>query len=146
MFILQIDLLNVQPNIIKGIYKTIQHVLSVVKLKLSNVIAKDDNTLKDANIEVVNQMKDTILQYIEKRVGILENSLFDSQKENETLKKHVKDLEKALEERANKQKVETDRNKIKQLEKLNDLEQYGCRNNIIINGIDEILGTNQREG
>ena len=146
MFILQIDLLNVQPNIIKGIYKTIQHVLSVVQLKLSNVIAKDDNTLKDANIEVVNQMKDTILQYIEKRVGILENSLFDSQKENETLKKHVKDLEKALEERANKQKVETDRNKIKQLEKLNDLEQYGCRNNIIINGIDEILGTNQREG
>jgi len=120
--------------------------LSVVQLKLSNVIAKDDNTLKDANIEVVNQMKDTILQYIEKRVGILENSLFDSQKENETLKKHVKDLEKALEERANKQKVETDRNKIKQLEKLNDLEQYGCRNNIIINGIDEILGTNQREG
>ena len=86
MFILQIDLLNVQPNIIKGIYKTIQHVLSVVQLKLSNVIAKDDNTLKDANIEVVNQMKDTILQNIEKRVGILENSLFDSQKEMKHLK------------------------------------------------------------
>jgi len=57
---------------------------------------------------------------------ILESALFDTQAENDNLEKKVQKLEKkTLEEKNVTQKVEITRNKVKQTEKLNELEQYG---------------------
>ena len=56
---------------------------------------------------------------------ILESALFDTQAENDNLEKKVQKLEKNARRKNVTQKVEITRNKVKQTEKLNELEQYG---------------------
>lgn len=119
----------------------IKNELHEINLKLAKMVTKDDSSLKDLIVSVIDQMKDSILQTIEKRVGILESHLFESQKENDRLKKEVRNLEQKLSEKVNDQNTKLTGMKATHVERINDIEQYGRRNNLVISGIQEATET-----
>ena len=85
-------------------------------------------------------MKEDFLKSVNHRLEILENRLFEREKENDKLKDKIKNLEKKITDQEDenqqlKRDIETSETVAK--EKLNDLEQYGRRNSIRIVGINE---------
>lgn len=116
--------------------------LQAINKKLSNVITKGDNTLKDLIVETINKLKESLLESVIKRIEILESSLHDSEMEKEKLQKKVEALNNARQSEENQELRET---VMLQNEKLNTLEQYSRRNNVIISGIPEeiIISANE---
>ncbi|KAH3863833.1 hypothetical protein DPMN_026834 [Dreissena polymorpha] len=93
-------------------------------------------------------MKDDTLKSVEHKLDILEGKLFDMEKENDNLKSKINQLEKQL-VTTNEDKAQNITNLKKILHdktgQLNNLEQYGRRNNIRISGISESLEKNTNE-
>lgn len=114
--------------------------LREINQKLSNVITKDDSSLKDAITDVINQMKDALLNTVEKKIEFLEGKLFERDQDNDKLKAKITELENKIDSAADKQAQQKSNSQLleeKQACKLNDLEQYGRRNNIRITGVAE---------
>lgn len=120
------------------ISKTIEKQLKEINQKLSNVVTKNDAFLKDMIKEIVSEMKEEVLKSANSRIDILEGTLFCKQQENDKLKDELGKLKKQL-ETANEENSKLQRQiqqKSQTLEgKLNDLDQYGRRNNIRVSGI-----------
>ena len=129
--------------------------LSEINKKLSNVITKGDDTIREMIKDIFQQMKEEFLKSVSHRIDILEGKLFEKDKENESLRKKIAELETDIENRKSEiveQKLEKE-NLVKQMEKnaeiadskINDLEQYGRRNNLKINGLPESEGDETAE-
>ena len=114
---------------------------------MSNVLTKDDKTLKSIIKDTFKEMKDELLKSVFHRIELLESKLFDKDNENADLKKEVDDLQSKLvkqnEDNTNLKKLIEEKANTAS-ENINNLEQYGRRNNIRINGLTE-LGTEDME-
>ena len=116
--------------------------------KLENVLTKDDSNLKELFKNLIKEMKTEIVESVTHRIELLENKLFEKEKENVNLKETIEALNITLEEQKNenktlKKEVETANSKIKG--KINDLEQYGRKNTIRIFGVPEKGSANSEE-
>lgn len=135
--------------------------LSEINKKLSNVMTKDDGSLRKIIREVFQQMKEEFLASATNRIEILEGSVFERDQEIDTMNKQVEDLNKTTTDLKNTvsglQKQVTDKQaeinaqkaaneKLnEQLEtlnvntetKINDIEQYSRKNNVRVSGIPE---------
>ena len=114
--------------------------LNEINKKLSNVITKDDDSIKNMIRETFLLMKTELLESVSHRIDILEGKLFDKEEENSKLKEKLELLEnenEIIKTAQNQAKLDdkTDQEKIK--EQINNLEQYGRRNNLRIDGIAE---------
>ena len=88
------------------------------------------------------------------RINILEGKLFEKDKENDSLKKKIGELQSDIDSRkaeTEEQKAENSKLQV-QIEKsaaangkIHDLEQYGRRNNLKINGLPELFGDETAE-
>ena len=114
--------------------------LADINKKLSNVITRDDGFLRGLIREIFHEMKDELLNSVSHRIELLEGTIFDNNEENDKLKTEIKHLNEELEN----QKAENEKlvEQIKTVndaaeDRINDLEQYGRRNNLRINGIPE---------
>lgn len=114
--------------------------LSEINKKLSNVITKDDGFLRELIREMFQQMKDEFLKSVSHRIDILEGKLFEKEEENDRLRNAIAGLNKEIDSQKSenlKLLEQLERNSVAADERINDLEQYGRRNNIRINGIPE---------
>lgn len=118
----------------------IRRELKEISKKLSNVITKNDGTLKDMITEVINQVKIEILKTVENKIEVLESNLFDKQIENDKLREDIGKLQKTMESQMDKknQEIKDITSSLEyQAGQLNDLEQYGRRSMVRITGIPE---------
>ncbi|KAH3885042.1 hypothetical protein DPMN_009029 [Dreissena polymorpha] len=114
--------------------------LKSINEKLSNVLTKDSNDLKDLIKDIVIQLKEELLVTIIQRVDKLEGELFEKELENAKNTKQINELgDKLLE-----QKMENERlkkamksNEFANQPHFNEMEQYSRRNNIRIEGIED---------
>lgn len=118
---------------------TISAQLCEINQKLSTVLTKEDKTfIENIIINTIEKMKENILSSVIHRLDIVESDNLDK---DITCDKLKKDLEKQKKENASlKDHIETLRREVnakdeKHTERLNDMEQYGRRNNIRISGI-----------
>ena len=128
------------PNLVKQ--------LEEINRKLSNVLRKDDDFLRDTIKEMFQQMKEEFLGSVYKRIEILEGRLFEKDQDNDRLLKDIEKLNTQIEEKDLKIEEQKTENKklIDQIEtvnlnvsaKLNEMEQYNRKTNIRINGIPEV--------
>lgn len=115
--------------------------LSEINKNLSNVITKDDGFLRELIREMFQQMKDEFLKSVSHRIDILEGKLFEKEEENDRLRNAIAGLNKEIDAQKSenlKLLEQLERNSVAADERINDLEQYGRRNNIRINGIPEV--------
>lgn len=110
-----------------------------INKKLNNILTKDDKAIiREIIYETIEQMKGKLLGSIIKRLDSIEGEMHERAIENQNLKKEIADMtkenKKLQEERS---KAETELNKEKDLREksINELEQYGRRNNVRITGI-----------
>ena len=114
--------------------------LSDINKKLSNVITRDDGFLRGLIREIFQQMKDEFLNSVTHRIELLEGTIFEKNQENDNLKKEIDNLNKDLEnQKAENEKLVDQIKKVNDTaeDRINELEQYGRRNNLRINGIPE---------
>ena len=114
--------------------------LTEINKKLSNVITKDDGVLRELIRDIFQQMKDELLQGVSHRIELLEGKLFEKDEENDKLKKEITSLNKNLEDqKAENQKLVDQIQTVNDTAeaRINDLEQYGRRNNLRISGVPE---------
>ena len=105
---------------------------------MSNVLTKDDKSLKQMMKSIFKEMKDDFLQSVFHRIELLESKLYDKDQENDKLKTQIKKLNTDLEEQKSENltlRGEIDEKSEIMNGKLNDLEQYGRRNNVRIEGM-----------
>ena len=120
--------------------KHIHAQLKQINSKLSNVLTKDDNSIKDLVRETLKMMKEDFLESVSNRIDILEGKLFEKEEENTKLKEKIEDLEKENEKIKTEQTNANNVNKIDQAKlkgEINSLEQYGRRNNLRFDGFYE---------
>lgn len=115
--------------------------LKLINQKLSNVLTKDDVNLKKMIKEIVKEMKDELIASVSHKIDVLESRLFAKEEETDKLNTKIETLNKTIDEQNEKynklkSSAETSTNKV--VKKINELEQYGRRNNIRINGIPEV--------
>ncbi|KAH3779800.1 hypothetical protein DPMN_157606 [Dreissena polymorpha] len=122
--------------------------LAAINEKLTSLCAEKNSALKQIIVDTITLMKDDILKSVEHTINVLESKIFEKEKENDTLKSKISQLEKQL----LTTKEDEAHNIINLKEHLhgkagqiNDLEQYGRINNIRISGISENLEKNTNE-
>ena len=111
-----------------------------INKKLSNVLTKDDDSIKNMIKETFLLMKTELLESVLHRIDILEGKLFEKEEENTKLKEKLESLEKeneSIKTAQNQAKVDDNIDQEKLKEQINNLEQYGRRNNLRIDGIAE---------
>ena len=124
--------------------------LSDINQKLSNVITKGDGTLREMIRDIFQELKEEFLKSLSHRMDILEGKLFEKETEIDSLKKQISDLKTDIDNRKaeiemqksenSKLKREIDKSVITANEKFNDLEQYGRKSNLKIDGLPEVEG------
>ncbi|KAH3897168.1 hypothetical protein DPMN_021353 [Dreissena polymorpha] len=117
--------------------------LAAINEKLTSLCTGKNSALKQVTVDTITIMKDDILKSVEHKINALESKIFDEEKENDTLKSKI-NYKPTRKKQLVKTKVDEAQNIINLKENLhektgqiNDLEQYGCRNNIRISGISE---------
>jgi len=87
-----------------------------------------------------------MLKIFEVKIEKLEARLFDFEKENDALKselkKHKREIER-VEDEAKQSVVDLEQTILLQGERINDLDQYSRRNNVVITGIKEDKNTTE---
>ena len=115
--------------------------LKMINTKLSNVLTKDDPNLKIMIKDIIQQMKEELIASVSHKIEVLEKRLFDKEEENDNLKSDIETLNKHIEEQNDEYKTlkrSTEKTKSKTDETINNLEQYGRRNNLRIYGVPEV--------
>ena len=139
---------------------TIDQTLEEMNQKLSKMLTKDDKKIfKEIIKDTFLELKEQLLGTIMKRLDVIENDLHEKEVENKNLKEEIKKMKKTInkndeefEREINKKnkdlqktlkdaKTEND----KYEERLNELEQYGRRNNMRITnlGYDKPYSTSE---
>lgn len=118
----------------------IRNELSCINKQLSNVLKKDDGDLKIIIETLMQNMKKELTKSIEKKIDVLEEKLFTKEQENDSLKKKIGELSEKLE--SSKDEEKKLRKEVENLQKANDerineLDQYTRRNNVIIDGLPD---------
>ena len=119
--------------------------LKLMSDKLTSFIDKNDSFTKELVTKITTQVKAEIVKPFEKRIEILEAKLFEKELDSDKLNRKIESLENDLKKA--KESEQHDKTCIirvmeKQSGKLNELEQYGRRNNIRIAGLAEASNTN----
>ena len=99
---------------------------------------KDKSFIKDILIDSLDEIKEKIVGAVMKRLEIIEGELHDNAIENSKLKKEMqkcKEENEALKKENQTVKKEMEAKNDKVTETVNNLEQYGRRNNIRISGL-----------
>ncbi|KAH3736102.1 hypothetical protein DPMN_042663 [Dreissena polymorpha] len=114
--------------------------LKLMSDKLTSFIDKNDSFTKELVTKITTQVKAEIVKPFEKRIEILEAKLFEKELDSDKLSRKIESLENDLKKA--KESEQHDKTCIirvmeKQSGKLNELEQYGRRNNIRIAGLAE---------
>ena len=79
--------------------------LQEINTKLNNVLTKNDNHfIKQIIKDTVNELKESLLESVVKRIEIVKGELHDKVIENDTLKKEVQLLSNSLKEKENEMK------------------------------------------
>ena len=110
-----------------------------INKKLCQMLTKNDkNFIKDILISTLEEMKDKIMGSVIKRVEILEGEIHDKAVKNDEMKKEVKKCKEENEKLTSenkklKENIQTESDTRKK--HINELEQYGRKNNIRISGI-----------
>jgi exosome complex exonuclease DIS3/RRP44 len=111
---------------------SIEKRLKEISSKLSNVLTKDDSALiKNIIRETLDELKEKLLSSVIKRIEIIEGNMFDQAKEVESLKQQLETKNNEIESLKQKEHSSEQAHKAS----LNDLEQYGRRNNVRITGL-----------
>lgn len=117
---------------IKEETETLSQKIDAINIKLNNILTKDDTTfIKLIITETLQEMKAKIIGTVEKRVEIIESELHDKAVENEKQNKVIEQCKKENMELKVQLQVETESRK----KQVNELEQYGRRNNLRISGL-----------
>ena len=117
---------------------TIAAQLKELILKMSNVLTKDDKSLKTMIKGIFKDMKEDFLKSVFHRIELLESKIYEKDQENDKLKEHIQKLNEKIEAQEAENislKKETEQTNVKVNGKINDLEQYGRRNNVRIDGL-----------
>lgn len=106
--------------------------------KFENVVRKDDGSLRTVLREMMNDMKQELLNSVVNRLELLESRLYDRDKKNDELKTEVTRLEKEVrvqnkENETLKRQIYVNEDRMTKMN--NDTEQYSRINNIRIQGI-----------
>lgn len=120
--------------------RTILHEIREINKKLENVITKDDGSMKVMMSSLINHAKEEILKSVEKKLEVLESKIFEKQVENDKLRDSVATLTvrlKSSDDENKKLKAEILRQHEQTQDQINNLEQYGRRNNVRIDGITD---------
>ena len=100
--------------------------------KLNNILTKDDTKfIKKIIIESLEEMKEKILASVIKTIEIVESEQHEMAIKNDDLKSEIEKCKAENIVLKDQIRIEEETRK----EKLNDLEQYGRRNNIRISGL-----------
>ena len=113
--------------------------LKEMNQKMANVLTKDDKSLKRMMKSIFNDMKEDFLQSVFHRIELLEAKIYEKDKENDKLKSQITELNtdiKTQKDENIKLRQEADKANVKLDGKINQLEQYGRRNNVRIDGIE----------
>ena len=111
---------------------TFSEKIDEINSKLNNILTKEDTGfIKTLIKDTLEEMKEKIISSVMLRVEKLEAEMHDTAVENTTLKEKLTSYEK---ENA-KLKCDIKQEINDRKEKMNDLEQYGRRNNVRITGI-----------
>lgn len=119
---------------------SIQKQLKQINEKLTNVITKNDGSVRDIIKEVIEQMKDELFKSVSKQIEVLESRLFDKEIENDNLKKQLEHMDIQLKNNITENEQLRDELNITKQKAERDSnihEQYSRRNNIRINGIQQ---------
>ena len=112
--------------------KNIDSELKAINEKLSHVLTKNDSTfIKEMIKETILELKESILAPVIKQVEVLESTLFNTNDENDKLKKEIQTLKKEIEDKDKTLNTE----KQKTASVINNHEQYSRVNNVRINGL-----------
>jgi len=120
--------------------KNISSELRQIHEKLNKVEISNNETLKGMVTEIVKQVREDMIKIFEGKIDKLESRIFDVEKENDNLKKEIEKVRKEAEHREDvlRQAVtDQDETISQQGGRINGLDQYSRRNNIIISGIQE---------
>ena len=119
---------------------SLQQKIEEINKKLSNMLTKNDKDfIKGILIDTLEDMKDKIIGHVIHRVEILESEIFDKANEQIVLKKEIQDCKiknNELKEENKNIKIEIDKEIATRKDHINNLEQYGRRNNIRVSGLD----------
>ena len=111
--------------------------------KIQNIetaVNENNASLRSTIKDLILEMKDEIVKSVERKIEVIESSLFDVLKENENLKTEIKELKKEIEEngaRCESRTVDINNVTMYQAGVINDYDQNSRQNNIRISGIAE---------
>lgn len=114
--------------------------IAEIKVRMGNVMTKDDRSIRQTIQDFLQQMKDELLASVNKNIEVLESRLFDREREHDELRERVGTLERKIESQAID--VETLKKEIMKKDEArrkaeNEMEQYSRRNNLIISGVED---------
>lgn len=128
---------------------SIETKLEEINNKLAEVLTKKDRSfIRDMIKDTVDEIKEQILGTVNRRLDALENDVHVNAVDNERLRSEIKKQAKindSLQSENINLKNELKRNKSNFDENLNNLEQYGRRNNIRITGINDDVEKQQSD-
>ena len=114
--------------------KALEDSLEEINNKLNNVLKKTDTQfIKRIIQDTVNELKDSLLASVVKRIEIVEGELHDKQLENDSLKEKLGKMNKKLEEKGEEnKKIKADQvnEKLRLNKIINNHEQYSRKNNL----------------
>lgn len=119
--------------------KSMENQLKEINDKLSNMLTKNDKSfIKEMIKATMEEIKDSLLAPVVKRIEVLEGELHDKDIENGKLRKELTDLTDKINNKEDqiteiKSSIKTEANK--RAEKINDHEQYSRVNNIRITAL-----------
>jgi hypothetical protein len=126
----------------------IQTQLTEIKGSLTNVLTKNDDSLKFMIKDIIKEMKEELLKTVDYKIDLLESKLFEKDEEINKQNEKIEKLSKRLEEQEadyDTLKFEFRKQENRSNELFNNTEQYSRINNIRINGIPEKNNDNKNE-
>lgn len=133
------------PTAQKHEMETIQQQLKELNDK---VLTKEDPGLKNLIKQCFSEMKEELLKSVYHKLDVLESLVLNEQKKNDKMQTQIDYLRQTINNKDDEIKqLKTDKRKSEEIvnEKLNDLEQYGRRNTIRIDGVAVEEDTEDKE-
>lgn len=125
----------------RGSKKSIEQRLEEICEKMANILTKDDRSfIREIMCDTLEEMKDKLFASVVKRLDVVEGDMHDLAVRMDGAGKEVERCvaeQKVLREENKRLRVEMDRQRNMNNERLNDLEQYQRRNNLRISGLPD---------
>ena len=129
-----------QMNQINAKLQTLHNCIYMINKKLENCMEKGDISIKSMINEMVDKMKESILNSLVQNIEVIEGKLFDREQSCDKMAEKVRALERKIDEqRQMNEELERKLNGMKEdrTKYENEAEQYSRRNNIKITGLED---------